>query len=94
MKKVIILLVLLPMILLANNKNLDLLSQCKAWTIDALQYDSDDTITIWISGHNYYTNNIALQPLLFQAPKNRKSIVIFTQDCFDGGGFSHVSFYN
>lgn len=94
MKKVIVLLVLFPSIIFANTENSSLNSEvlCVYGTIDTLQFNSDATLTIWIEGHNYYTDRNALQPLLFEALKDHTPVEIITSDCRNGGGFAHIRF--
>ncbi|MGO4221016.1 Shiga-like toxin beta subunit [Lysobacter sp. TAF61] len=87
MKKILATLILcLPLVAVAATP------QCRKGKIDAVKYNSNNSMTVTVSGIELYTDRQALQPYLFGAYLTGTVITIYTTACHFGGGFAEVTF--
>lgn len=94
MKKLIILIVLFPLILFAEGKNLNLTdTYCVSGAISSLQYDSDGGMKFWIDNIDYHTARTYLEPVLFEAFLNSNNVEIHALSCADRSEIYFIKIY-
>lgn len=96
MKKLILLLFILPIVAFANSdpliKNVKATPFCVTGSISNIRYNNDNTMSVIVGQYNLYTTRLNLQPLLAGAMYIGAPVTIYTNSCYYGGGFAEVTF--
>lgn len=65
---------------------------CEKGKITYFQYNSDNTITIYINGISLYTTRQLSYPFIYEAFNKQLNVTVYTNSCEDGGGFAKIAF--
>lgn len=70
--------------------------QCISGRIQVVDYTENNTLMVTVTdGENsksLYTSRTASFPLIFSAFVNKIDVHIFTNSCYNGGGFAEIKF--
>lgn len=69
---------------------------CINGKIQAVDYTENNTLLVTVSdgekGKTLYTSRTASFPLIFSAFVNKIDVHVFTNSCYNGGGFAEIKF--